>query len=116
MKKEASVFVKHILASIENIESFSFGLSKAKFENDRLRQSAIMREIEIIGEAVKNLPIEFTVRYPWIEWSKIAGARDKIIHHYFRIDLDVIWDIIKDDLPELKKEIKIILEDMEKQE
>ncbi len=92
MNKEPLIFIKHILESIENIESFSRGLSKNKFENDRLRQSAIIRELEIIGEAVKNLPIEFTVKYPWIEWSKIAGTRDKISHHYFGIDLDVIWD------------------------
>ena len=113
MKKEPLIFIKHIMESIENIESFSKGLSKNKFEKDRLKQSAIIREIEIIGEAVKNLPIEFTVKYPYVEWSKIAGTRDKIIHHYFGIDLDIIWDIIKHDLPDLKKEIKKILEELE---
>jgi len=111
MKKDPLVFVKHILESIENIESFSRGLSKSEFANDRLRQSAIIREIEIIGEAVKNLPEEFTAKYPFIEWTKIAGARDKLIHHYFGVDLDVIWDIIKYDLPELKKNIEKILKE-----
>jgi len=114
MKKEPLIFVKHILESIGNIESFSQGLSKSKFEKDRLRQSAIIREIEIIGEAVKNLPIDFTVKYPYVEWSKIAGTRDKIIHHYFGIDVDVIWDIVKYDLPDLKKKIKKILDELEK--
>ena len=113
MKKEPLIFIKHILESIKNIESFSQGLSKNKFEKDRLKQSAIIREIEIIGEAVKNLPIEFTVKYPYVEWSKIAGTRDKIIHHYFGIDSDIIWDIIKHDLPDLKKEIKKIQEELE---
>ncbi len=115
MKKEPLIFVTHILESIKNIESFSQGLSKSKFANNRLKQSAIIREIEIIGEAVKNLPIEFTVRYPYIEWSKIAGARDKIIHHYFGLDLNVIWDILKYDLPELKVKIEKILVELEKE-
>ncbi|MEA3342536.1 MAG: DUF86 domain-containing protein [archaeon] len=113
MKKEPLIFIKHILASIENIESFSRGLSKNKFENDRLRQSAVIRELEILGEAVKNLPIEFTVKYPWVEWSKIAGTRDKIIHHYFGIDLDVIWEIVIEDLPDLKRDISVIMKEIE---
>jgi len=115
MKKEFLIFLRHILESIKNIESFSQGLSKNEFAKDRLKQSAIIREIEIIGEAVKNLPIEFTVKYPYVEWSKIAGTRDKIIHHYFGVDLDVIWDIIKYDLPDLKIKIKKISEELKTQ-
>lgn len=98
MNKDPLIFIKHILESIKNIEIFSKGLSKTEFVSNRLKQSAIIREIEIIGEAVKNLPIDFTVKYPNLEWRKIAGARDKIIHHYFGIDLDTVWDIIKKDL------------------
>ncbi|MBN2013905.1 MAG: DUF86 domain-containing protein [Candidatus Altiarchaeota archaeon] len=113
MKKEPLIFIKHILGSIENIESFSRGLSKSEFSGDRLRQSAVIREIEIIGEAVKNLPTEFTVKYPSVEWSRIAGTRDKVIHHYFGVDADVIWDIIEYDLPDLKEKIKKIQEDLE---
>ena len=110
MKKEPLVFIEHILESIKNIENFSQRLSKSKFARDRLRQSAIIREIEIIGEAVKNLPFDFTKKYSNIPWKGIAGMRDKITHHYFGLDLDTIWDIIKEDIPRLKKDIQNILD------
>lgn len=106
--KKIIFYISHIIECIENIESFSKNLNKKKFSEDILRQSAIIRQLEIIGEAVKNLPIDFTVKYPEIEWTKIAGTRDKIIHHYFGIDLDIIWKIIEKDISVLKKEMKKI--------
>ncbi|TSA46407.1 DUF86 domain-containing protein [bacterium] len=115
MKKEPLIFIKHIFENIKNIESFSLGISKSEFERDKMRQSAIIREIEIIGEAAKNLPIEFTVRYPHIEWNKIAGTRDKLIHNYFGIDSNIIWNIVKYDMPDLKAKIQKILKELEKE-
>ena len=104
------IFIKHILESIKYIEHFSKGSSKATFKNNRLKQSAIIRELEIIGEASKNLSDEFKKKHKTIEWKLIAGFRDKLIHHYFGIELDRVWNIIGQDLPALKKEIsKIIL-------
>lgn len=114
--KKSIFFLKHIIESINKIESFTKGISKSNFKKDELRQSAVMREIEIIGEAVKNLPIDFTVKYPHIEWSKIAGTRDKIIHNYFGVDNDIIWNIIKEDIPTLKKEISIIINEIKNKE
>jgi uncharacterized protein with HEPN domain len=108
--KDAVIFLKHILESIENIESFSDELSKSNFFSDKLKQSAIIRQIEIIGEAVKNLPIDFTVKYPYVEWSKIAGTRDKMIHDYFGVDLNIVWEIVKNRLPRLKKDIQEIMQ------
>ena len=110
MKKEPLVFIEHILESIKNIENFSQGISKNEFIKDKLRQNAIIRSIEIIGEAVKNLPSNFTKKYSNIPWKGIAGMRDKITHNYFGLDLDTIWDIIKEDIPKLEKQIKEILE------
>jgi uncharacterized protein with HEPN domain len=110
MNKDPLIFINHIMESIKNIESFSEGLTKEKLIKDKLRQSAIVRQIEIMGEAVKNIPIEFTNKYPEISWSEIIRTRDKIIHHYFGVDLNIIWDIIKKDLPDLKKKLKKILE------
>ncbi len=109
MKKDLLVFIKHILVSIKDIESFSKGLSKDKFVKDNLRQNAIIRKIEIIGEAVKNLSDSFKNKYSEVLWKEIAGTRDKIIHHYFGVDLDIIWKIIKTDLPKLEKKIIKIL-------
>ncbi|MBI4155411.1 DUF86 domain-containing protein [Candidatus Woesearchaeota archaeon] len=111
MNKDPLIFIRHILEAIGNIESFSRGISREKFDKDKLIQSAIIRQIEVIGEAVKNVPVDFTNKHPNIEWKKIAGTRDKIIHHYFGIDLDTVWDVIEKDLPKLKKDIKKLLEE-----
>ena len=110
MKRDLLLFIEDIFKSIKNIESFSKEISEKEFMKDELRQSAVIRQIEIIGEAVKNVPEEFRSKYPEIEWRKIAGTRDTIIHTYFGTDLDVVWEIIKKDLPKLKKQIEEILE------
>lgn len=104
--KDDSIFVRHILESIDHIISFSNGLSKEEFLNNRLKQSAIIRELEIIGEASKNLSVEFRKKSKAIEWSLIAGFRDKLIHHYFGINLERVWNILEKDLPNLKRELE----------
>ena len=86
-------------------------MTKSKFLKNKLRQSAVIRQLEIIGEASKNLPANFREERREIEWTKISGTRDKIIHHYFGIDLNTVWDIVKKDLPDLKGKIKSILEE-----
>jgi uncharacterized protein with HEPN domain len=83
---------------------------KKDLSTNKLVQNAIVRQIEVIGEAVKNLPIDCTVKYPYVDWSNIARTRDKLIHHYFGVDLEVVWSIVKDDLPQLKKDIVDIIE------
>jgi len=109
-KRDIMLFVEDILESIERIESFSKGILEKEFMEDELRQSAIIRQIEIIGEAVKNIPEDFRKKYPKIEWKKIAGTRDIITHAYFGVDFEKIWEVVKKDLPQLKKEIKNILD------
>jgi len=105
-KKEDSVFIKHILDSINAIEDFSLGLSRKDLGSNRLKQSAIVREIEIIGEASRNISKEFKSKHNEIPWKEIVGTRDKIIHHYFGVNLDRIWDIIKNDVLDLKKKLE----------
>ena len=99
--------------SIENIESFLKKISKESFFKDRLRQSAVIRQLEVIGEATKNIPDSFRKKYPEIPWKKIAGLRDIIIHTYFEIDLDITWEIIKKDLLLLKKQVQNIKKDLQ---
>lgn len=110
MKQEQLIFVKHILESIGDIKSYSKGILKNEFSRDKKLQDAIVRRIEVIGEAVKNISKDFTDKYSFVPWSEIARTRDKMIHHYFGVDLDVVWEIVKKDLPELEKKIKKILE------
>src|SRR3989344_8220401 len=108
MKRDIGLFIEDILNSITNIEEFSKNLDKEKFSKDKLRQSAIIRQLEIIGEAVKNIPSKFREKYPKINWKDIAGFRDVLSHAYFGVNLDRIWKIIEIDLPKLKEEINRI--------
>ena len=105
MNKDDMVFIEHILDSINAIEDFSKGLDKKGLVSNRLKQSAIVREIEIIGEAVKNVSNALKNKHKDIEWKEIAGTQDMMIHHYFSVDPDIIWSIIKVNLPVLKKQM-----------
>ena len=113
MIKEEKMFIEHILENIKDIEEFSKEMNLEKFLKDTLRRKAIIRSLEIIGEAVKNLPIEFLNKYPHVEWKNLAGLRDKLIHHYFGLKLDIVWEAVKKDIPELKQSIIKIKRDLE---
>ena len=102
--KEDIIFIKHVLDSIEAIEDFSKNMDRKELSSNRMKQSAIVREIEVIGEAVKNMSNRLKEKYPSVPWKDIVGTRDKMIHHYFGVDLDIIWNIVKTDLPDLKRE------------
>lgn len=115
MKRDLILFIEDIKESIESIEEFSRGLNKEKYVKARLEKRAIERELRIIGEAVKNIPIFFREKYHSIPWRDIAGFRDILSHAYFGLIDERVWKIIKNDLPKLKKDIQEILE-KEKQE
>lgn len=110
--KDDTVFLKHILDSISAIEHFSKKITKSELDSNRLKRSAIVREIEIIGEAVKNISQNLKNKQQEIKWKEIAGTRDIMIHHYFGVDINIIFDIIKKDLPKLKKQIQKILKSL----
>lgn len=112
MKKDVLVFIEHILDSIEKIERFMNRVSKSSFIGNEEKQSAVIRQIEIIGEAVKNLPSEFRNKYSDIPWVKIAGMRDKLMHDYFGVNLDTVWKVVKEDIQVLEKQILKIKDDL----
>ncbi len=112
MRKDPEVFLAHILESIDLVEGYSEGKTLEEFIESPQLQDAIIRRIEIIGEAVKNLPEDFRRDYPEIAWQKIAGMRDVLIHQYFGADLALTWDVVQSDIPDLKQDISRIKEVM----
>jgi uncharacterized protein with HEPN domain len=105
MNKDPFLFIDHILASIDAITKYIENVSKEDFFNSEKTQDAICRRLEIIGEAANKLDSEFTEQYPNIPWSKIVGMRNLLIHEYFNVDLDQVWNTVKKNIPELKKQI-----------
>ena len=112
MKKDSEVFIEHILESIELIENYTANKTFSDFIESVQLQDSIIRRIEIIGEAVKNLPAEVKSNYPDVPWKNIAGMRDVLIHKYFGIDLELTWQVVQKDIPDLKRENLKIKQDL----
>jgi uncharacterized protein with HEPN domain len=110
MSRDYRLYLEDILAAAQKIESYTEGLSFQQFIQDEMRLDAALRNLEIIGEATKNLPSELRDKYPDVDWRKVAGLRDIVIHAYFNIDNNIIWDIIQNKLPDLQSYVAIILE------
>jgi uncharacterized protein with HEPN domain len=111
--KDPKVFLKHILESILLIKQYTEPLTKEDFVLSLQSQDAVIRRLEIIGEAVKNLPIEFISTYPAIPWRQIAGMRDVLIHKYFGVDLSLTWETVQNDILTLETQINEILKGLE---
>ncbi len=109
MKKDPKIFISHILESIDLIETYSKNTIQAQFLKRPSVQDAIIRRLEIIGEAVKNLPDSFRAKHPDVPWKKIAGMRDILIHEYFDVDLALTWKVVKHELPLIKKKLTALL-------
>lgn len=107
--KDDSVFLKHILESIEWIEKDIQGLTEEDFLKNVPIQDAILRRLEIIGEAVRNLSDELKEKHSEIAWNKAMATRNILIHNYFGIDLPVVWDTITHSIPEFKEQIQNLL-------
>ncbi len=112
MKKD-SVYLEHILEAVSDIEKFLQGISEQEFFHNKEKQYAVLRALEIVGEATKNLSVELKAKSPDVDWKNIAGMRDKLIHAYFGINLPLIWETVKKDLLPLKKEAQKILESID---
>lgn len=103
--RDHTLFITDILQAIERIESFIDGMDYDAFVEDDKTLSAVVRKLEIIGEAVKQLPDSFKQQRPTIPWKQIAGMRDKLIHFYFGVDPLLVWQTVENRLPELKAAI-----------
>ncbi len=102
-------FLTDILEAVSRASQYIDEMDYAAFIHDTKTQDAVIRTIEIIGEATKNLSADLRLAYPDVPWKNMAGVRDKLIHHYFGVNIDIIWQIAVDELPEVGLQVKKIL-------
>lgn len=114
MKREVGDYIQDIFDAIDKAIKFVEGMSYDEFIQDDKTIFALTRALEIIGEAVKNIPRDFREKYPKIPWKDMVGMGDKLIHQYFGVKLDVVWRAVKEEIPSLKPLFEKILEDLEK--
>ena len=107
-KRSLGLLVEDIWESIEKIERYTEGLTQEAFQGDEKTTDAVVRNLEIIGEAAARLPGDFTDQHSEIEWIKIIGLRNRIVHEYFGVDLQIIWQILRKDIPAFKASLKNI--------
>jgi uncharacterized protein with HEPN domain len=113
MSREFLDFIEDILDGMDKAEILLEGVAFSQFETDFRINFAVVRALEIIGEAVKRLPEELGQKYPDIPWKGMAGMRDRIIHGYDNVDLQIVWDVVKRDIPQIKPKIAQIIKDYE---
>lgn len=109
MSLSAREYLQHILDETRYIIEYSQGLEREDFVANETLKRAFLRSLEVIGEAVKNFPLEFREKYPTIQWRLIAGMRDRLIHNYFGVDYDIVWDTVTNKVPMLDREIRRIM-------
>ena len=113
MKREVGDYIEDILEAMTNAIEFTKGMSHDEFVKDTKTVYAVIRTIEIIGEAVKNIPEDVRRKYPDIPWRGMAGMRDKVIHAYFGVKIERVWEVVKRDIPNLKPKFeKMLIEEV----
>jgi uncharacterized protein with HEPN domain len=110
MSFEPRDYLRHILTEADYLIGKSQGLTFESFDADETLRRAFVRSLEVIGEAVKKLPAEFREQHPEVEWGPIARLRDRLIHGYFGIDYQIVWDIVQNKIPPLRRKISRIID------
>lgn len=115
MSRNVALYLKDILQNMRDAEEFIRGMNYGRFETDKKTINAVLRSLEVIGEATKHIPDNLRARYPDIPWKEMAGLRDKVIHFYFGVDKETVWLVVQDRLPVIRSMVEKILQDLEKQ-
>ncbi len=110
MNRDVRLYLNDMLECIEKIEEYMKNVTEDEFSGNAQLRDAVMRRLEIIGEAAKNMPASIRNKYPEVEWKKVAGMRDVLIHVNFDEVLERIWIVVKKELPELKEKVRKALE------
>lgn len=113
MKRNVALYLRDILQNMQDAEEFIQGLSYDQFTADKKTFNAVLRSIEIVGEAAKHVPESVRSKYPAIPWKEMAGMRDKVIHFYFGVNREAIWLVVKERIPSLRPLIERVLRDLE---
>jgi len=116
MNRNIVIYIKDILANMEKAEKFVKDIDHDQFVEDEKTNYAVIRCIEIMGEASKHIPESIRQQYPQIPWRDIAGMRDKVIHFYFGIDIEKVWLVIKEDIPQIKPHIRKVFDDLQSED
>ncbi len=111
MQRDYRAYLEDILEAAGAAREFVAGMGKDELAKDRRTRDAVVRNLEIIGEAAKKLPVQTRRDHPEVEWKKITGLRDILVHDYFGIDMDIVWDIVQNKLPVLVEQVQHILDE-----
>ena len=115
MTRNVDLYLKDILQGMHDAEEFVEGLTYEEFTTDKKTFNAVVRAIEVIGEAAKNVPDSVRGKYPAVPWREMAGMRDKVIHFYFGVDREAVWLVVKERIPSIIPHIEQILQDLQTQ-
>lgn len=116
MSRNIRLYIRDILENMRDAEEFIRGMSYDQFAGDKRTVNAVLRSIEVVGEATKNVPDDIRSAYPQVPWKEMAGMRDKVVHFYFGVDKEIVWLVARDRIPALRPLIEQILDDIEMRE
>ena len=111
-EKNNGDYIQDILDAIKDVRDFTKGMKFEEFIEDRKTINAVVRSLEVIGEATKKIPNDMRTEYPDIPWKRMAGMRDKLIHDYFGVDLEIVWEVVKTELPPIEPLIQRVIIDI----